>query len=135
MSMATRMMAAMAGLICAGVAFAAPVPPTAPPDPLGRGYLGITVRDGLTIFEIQPNLPASRAGLKSGDRIVRVGSLEPQAFEQVIATVCSYRPGATVEIEVARGSERKIFRITLTARPAEADNPNRGTTFPIFPDD
>ena len=122
-------------LAFAGSAAAAPVPPEPPPDPLARGYLGITVQNGLAIAEVYPGLPASRAGLREGDRIVRVGTLEPQTFEQVVAHICNYRPGTIVELEVARGSERHVVRITLAVRPPEADNPNRNYPVPIFPPD
>lgn len=134
MSRLTLVFSALAVVALAGLTGAAPVPPDPAPDPLGRGYLGVTVpQNGLVIESIQPNLPAARAGLRSGDKFVRVGSLEPHSFEQVIATICAYRPGATVEIEIERGSERKVFRIKLTTRPASADDPNRGG-FPIIPD-
>jgi S1-C subfamily serine protease len=100
----------------------APVPPEAKPDPLARGYMGITVGTGsLTISEVGPKTPADRAGLKAGDAILRVGTLEPQNFEQVIAQVTSYRPGAVVEIEVQRGGDRKTVKVKLACRPQELD--------------
>lgn len=102
----------------------APVPREAAPDPLARGYMGITVRTGaLTIEKVEPGLPAGKAGLRAGDVITRVGTLEPQLFEQVVSHVCSFRPGAVVEIEVRRGSEKKTFRVKLAARPIEIDHP------------
>ena len=86
----------------------APVPPEAHPDPMARGYMGITVGTGsLTIERVEPKLPADKAGLRSGDVLLRVGTLQPQNFDQVIAQITSYRPGAVVEIEVQRGTERK----------------------------
>lgn len=102
----------------------APVPPEPLPDPMARGYMGITVQTGgLSVERVEPNMPAAKAGLKPGDVLVRVGTLEPRAFEQVIAHVCSFRPGAVVEIEVQRGSERKVFRVKLASRPPELDAP------------
>src|SRR3954471_19512551 len=103
-------MLAITAILLGGLTFPAraPVPPEAKPDPLARGYMGITVGTGsLTIDRVEPNLPAHKAGLKAGDAILRVGTLEPQTFEQVIAQITSYRPGAVVEIEVQRGGERK----------------------------
>jgi len=107
----------------------APVPREAAPDPLARGYMGITVGTGtLTISEVMPNLPAAKAGLKSGDLIVRVGTLEPANFDQVIGHITSFRPGAVVEIEVQRGMERKTLKVKLAARPADLDLPR---TYPV----
>ena len=89
---------------------------------MARGYMGITVSTGaLTIESTEPGKPAAKAGLRTGDVIVRVGTLEPRDFEQVIAHICSFRPGALVEVEVQRGSERKTFKVKLTTRPAELD--------------
>ncbi len=103
----------------------APVPPEAPPDPMARGYMGILFGTGtLTIESVMPNLPAQKAGLRGGDVIVRVGTLQPQAFDQVIAHITSFRPGAVVEIEVQRGTERKTFKVKLASRPPELDHPN-----------
>jgi C-terminal processing protease CtpA/Prc len=77
--------------------------------------------ESLSIMSVEPGLPASKAGIQAQDVIVRVGSLEPQSYEQVIAHVCSFRPGAVVEIEVKRGNERKVFKVKLGTRPPELD--------------
>ena len=112
----------------------APVPREAAPDPMARGYMGITVATGsLAISEVSPKTPADRAGLKAGDALVRVGTLEPTNFEQVIAHITSFRPGAVVEIEVQRGTERKTFKVKLASRPPELDLP-RQYPVPIIED-
>jgi S1-C subfamily serine protease len=109
----------------------APVPREAAADPTARGFMGITVTNGtLTISDVYANLPAAKAGLKSGDQIVRVGTLQPTDFDQVVAHVMSFRPGAALEIEVQRGGERKTVKLKLTARPPDAD---RGVPYPVEP--
>lgn len=109
----------------------APVPPEARPDPLARGYMGITVGTGsLTIERVEPKLPAAKAGLQSGDVLVRIGTLQPQTFDQVIAHITSFRPGAVVEIEVQRGNSRKTFKVKLAGRPQELDLPQN---YPVAP--
>lgn len=114
----------------------APVPAPPPPDPLARGYLGITVQaNALAIRSVEPNTPASRAGLRPGDLIVRVGSLQPQAFEQVVAQITGYRPGAVVEIEVARGTEKKVFKVKLAVRDPAIDSGRLPGNPNPFPDD
>jgi S1-C subfamily serine protease len=116
----------------------APVPPEPPPDPMARGYMGITVQTGgLAIERVEPNQPAAKAGLQPGDILVRVGTLEPQTFEQVIGHICSFRPGAIVEIEVKRGTQRKTVKVRLGCRPPELDPPGTipGRPRPIDIDD
>ena len=114
----------------------APVPAEPTPDPMARGYMGITVQTGaLTIESVQPGLPAAKSGLRGGDVLLRVGTLEPREFEQVVSHICSFRPGAVVEIEIQRGSERKIFKVKLASRPVELDLQNRQPNRPIDIDD
>jgi|SRR5579883_303123 len=129
-------MSAITALFLSGLTYTlAPVPPDSPPDPMARGYMGIRFGTGsLTIESVEPHLPAEKAGLKAGDVILRVGTLQPHNFDQVVAHVCSFRPGAIVEIEVQRGSERKTFKIKLGSRPPELDQP-RQTPLPPPIDD
>lgn len=100
----------------------APVPAGPKPDPLGRGYIGVWFQNqSLTIDRVEPNLPGAKAGLRSGDVIVRVNTLQSQSTQQVIEHVCSFRPGAVIEMEVQRGSERKVLHVKLASRPPESD--------------
>jgi S1-C subfamily serine protease len=122
--------AAITAILLGGWTYAkAPVPPEPAQDPTGRGYMGITVGTGsLTIERVEPKTPAARAGLRSGDVLVRVGMLQPQNFDQVIAQVTSFRPGAVIPIEVQRGGDRKTFKLKLASRPQEIDLPQH---FPL----
>lgn len=128
--------AAVAVLLVGLAADAAPVPPAAPPNPNGRGYLGLYfatgVGDSLGIDRLVPGMPAAKAGLRAGDVFVRVNGFRPQGSGDMIEHIKAYRPGATVEVEVLRGAERKTFRVTLTARPPEADFPQ---PVPVIPGD
>jgi S1-C subfamily serine protease len=85
--------------------------------------MGILVlRDSLIVDQVMPGLPADKAGLRSQDVIVRVGTLLPQQFKQVVDHITSFRPGAIVEIEVQRGEERKVFKVKLAVRPPLDEN-------------
>ncbi len=101
----------------------APIPPETPPDPMARGYLGITIGEKVVIERVEAGKPAALAGVRSGDVIVRVGTLHPQTFDEVVAHICSFRPGAIIELEVRRGSELKTFKVKLACRPPELDAP------------
>ncbi len=113
----------------------APVPPSAPPDPMGRGYMGVTIGDGVVVARVEPKTPAEQAGLRTGDVILRVGTLHPESYEQVVSHICSFRPGAVVEVEIQRGSEKKTVKVKLACRPPELDAPSRFPSGPIPIDD
>ncbi|MFP5246333.1 MAG: PDZ domain-containing protein, partial [Thermoanaerobaculia bacterium] len=59
----------------------------------GRRYLGATIEDrnpGLVIKAVHPNSPASKSGLKVGDRLVALNGKSltqatPREFKQLIA--------------------------------------------------
>jgi serine protease Do len=96
--------------------------------------MGIEVQPrSLIIDRVQPGKAAEKAGLRAQDVIVRVGSLHPQAFEQVITHVCSFRPGVVLEIEVLRNNEHKVFQVKLGSRPPELDFPDLEEVVPVIP--
>ena len=113
----------------------APVPPEPQPDPFAKGYLGIWfggtgANTSLAIDRLEPNQAAAKAGLRPGDVIVRVNHLVPLGTNDVIAHVCTFRPGAVIEVEVQRGSERKIVKVKLGTRPLDI-----GRSIPNYPPD
>jgi len=126
-------MFAFAATVLLSVPVLAPVPPQPQPDPFAKGYLGIWFTTSgadasLGIDRIEPGQAAAKAGLRPGDRIVRVNSLHPQATQQVIDHICTFRPGAVIEVEVKRGDEQKTFKVKLGTRP-----PDAGRTYPSYP--
>ncbi|AMV26361.1 serine endoprotease [Gemmata sp. SH-PL17] len=127
--------AAITALLLGGTTYTlAPVPPELRPDPTGRGYLGVTLGEGVVIDRIEPNAPAAKFGLRQADVILRVGTLHPRDYSEAVTHICSFRPGAIVEIEVQRGSERKIFKVKLGLRPAELDYTDRRPGVPVIED-
>lgn len=121
-------------LLGAAVGVAAPVPKgPPPPDPLGKGYIGFYPVDtsSLVIDRVEPNSPASRAGLQPGDTFVQVGTSKPKAFEQLREYVSNFRPGTHIILVVRRRGELKTFDLTLGARPPDADV---GRGYPVLID-
>src|SRR5438067_7875226 len=94
------------------VAVLAPVPADPPPDPLAWGYLGVRVtQQTLRISQVEPGTPAAKAGIQPEDEIVKVGTLRPRGFEEVADHISSFRPGATMKVEVMRNGEKKEFTV------------------------
>ena len=131
-------MSALTASLIGWVAFSpvlAPVPPEPPPDPFAPAAMGIAAdQNTLTITQVYENMPAGKAGLRTGDRLLRVGLLHPQDFGQVVSHVSAFRPGAVVEVEVDRGGQRKVFKMKLVPRPPEFGSPRYEQRIP-FPND
>jgi S1-C subfamily serine protease len=110
-------------ILAAAPATAAPPPRPPMPDPLGRGYLGIYFTDGggLGIQRVEPNTPASRAGLMPGDVFLRVGGVEPKERTHMQQVLVSLRPGSRVLITVRRGDEEKTVLVQLGSRPTDLE--------------
>ncbi len=124
--------AVLALVLTASLGLAAPVPRDRDPDPLGWGYLGVRVTQGdLIVSTVEPNTPAARAGLQPGDVFIKVGTLRPTAFEEVIMHISSFRPGSTLTFEVRRNGEVKAFTVRLGARPSGIEPPPTRNPLPL----
>ena len=113
----------------------APVPPDADAGPDGPRVHGHHGRHRGTDHRERRarNTRPHKAGLRAGDVIVRVGTLEPQNFDQVVAHICSFRPGAVVEIEVQRGDRAEDVQGEARQPPAgtrRAERYPRSNRFP-----
>lgn len=89
----------------------------------------------LYLLKIVPGSPAEKAGLKAGDRIVKIDQTEPLAWEEVLQTVKSYKGEAPLEISVLRGNESHAFRITpeMTSHMNVQGSEERRFTIGIVP--
>jgi aminopeptidase YwaD len=72
--------------------------------------------DGLTIDGARDNSPASKAGLKGGDKIVKLAGKEVKNIQDYMAAMGTMKAGDEYEVVVKRGSEM----LTLTIIPAPA---------------
>jgi len=91
---------------------------------VGRGWLGVTmdplepinaialgVEGGVVVAEVQPDSPAERAGLESGDIIVALGGRMTESIIRLGNAIMLAEPGAETTIEMFRNG----FRINLSA--------------------
>lgn len=89
-----------------------------------EGFLGVSlgVRDdggsGAVVTEVEPNSPASEAGIQEGDIILEVNGQSISGQGALIAVIRDSAPGDEVEITVQRGDERLTLTATLAARPS-----------------
>ncbi len=86
-----------------------------------RVYLGTIPNyadsnNGLLLDGVRDDSPASRAGLKAGDRIVKIGMREVKNVYDYTYALGEMKAGQEYVVEVVRGSEKLILKITPEAR-------------------
>jgi S1-C subfamily serine protease len=103
-----------------------------PPHRVTRGYLGVMMADltqsdarrlglqgGVVITQVQQSQPASLAGIKEGDIIIRYGGQEVTSLDQLRRLVTKTPPGTTVPVEALRldsGRNASLVTTEVTVR-------------------
>ncbi len=102
---------------------------------VARGLLGVQMREvdhdtaqrlglsrplGALVDRVQPASPAERAGLRSGDIIIRFSGHEIEYYTELPFFVGQYRPGASTGVTVLREGEERRFQVTLGSSPTNA---------------
>ncbi len=86
-----------------------------------RVYLGTIPNyadsnDGLLLDGVRDDSPAAKAGLKAGDRIVKLAGREIKNVYDYTYALGEMKAGEEYEIEVLRGTERLKLKLTPAAR-------------------
>jgi serine protease Do len=107
-----------------------------------RGYLGVGIQDvtpdlatalklgdrkGALVGDVDPNGPAARAGLESGDLIVEVNGKPMDDSRELRLLVSSAAPGTQVNLKVLHEGQPRNVTVTLGELPVkEAKESGRG---------
>ncbi len=86
--------------------------------PLAGGSAGVvwaSPRPGFLVEAVQSGSPAAAAGLQAGDRVVRLGSREPQDLDQVRRAL-EVRAGTAIFVEFERDGYRRGTLVSRAAR-------------------
>ncbi len=78
--------------------------------------LGIERPRGAWIELVKPSSPASTAGLREGDVVLRFGGVEIADLNHLINTVSMAPIGQTAEVVVWRDRKEQTFRVTVAER-------------------
>ncbi len=86
-----------------------------------RVYLGTIPNyadsnDGLKLDGVRDDSPAAKAGLKAGDKIVKMAGREVKNVYDYTYALGEMKAGQEYEVEVMRGSERLTLKITPAVR-------------------
>lgn len=95
--------------------------PAAPRTGGFRVYLGTIPNyadsnDGLLIDGVRDDSPAAKAGLKAGDRIVKIGTREVKNVYDYTFALGELKASEEYAIEVIRGKEKLTLKLTPAAR-------------------
>jgi S1-C subfamily serine protease len=71
-------------------------------------------KGGVLVERVFDNTPASKSGLKAGDRIVAVGGQAAEDLQTYLRAVRSLPPGEKVEVFAVRGDRPQKFVVELT---------------------
>ena len=74
---------------------------------------GLPVREGIIVGRVEPNSPASRAGVRAQDIIVRANDTPITSGGDLSRLLRTLSPGATVRLEVVRPSGRQTISLQL----------------------
>ena len=78
-----------------------------------RGYFGVQTDilfsngqgasdQGILITSVIPNSPAAKAGLQSGDVILKIDSKEARSPTEMMKFIADVRPNTKVQVEISR---------------------------------
>jgi Tol biopolymer transport system component len=81
---------------------------------------------GVLLSGVREGGPADRAGLKAGDRIVKMGDITIQNLYDMVFVLRDNRPGDTLDIAVVRGDDTIVLKATLDKRPAAPEGGHGG---------
>ena len=106
-----------------------------------RAYLGVGLQDidrnlaeaykldkpeGSLITQINPGSPAEKAGLKSGDVILKVNNIAISRTVELFSYLNKLSPGQTVEFEILRNDKRQNISAKLTTAPDDTPAKSNG---------
>ncbi len=72
---------------------------------------------GVQLNGVREKSPAAKAGLKTGDIIVKFGDTTVKSVQDYTLALQNYKPGDEVDIVVQRGGQTLTLRAKLAARP------------------
>ncbi|MBI3300491.1 MAG: PDZ domain-containing protein [Deltaproteobacteria bacterium] len=81
-----------------------------------RLQLGVQATSGVVVTDVVGHSPAAQADIRRKDVMTRVWQQTVQEPEEVARRIGAAPPGTRVEVEVLRGSEKRIHDVTLDPR-------------------
>ncbi len=86
-------------------------------------FLRLHVDEGVLITGILQGGPASKAGMRPGDVVIKVAGKPVQSTAQLLDTVAALKPKSTALISIQRGDEAMDLRVLVAQRPRPIKKP------------
>jgi membrane-associated protease RseP (regulator of RpoE activity) len=87
-----------------------------PMDNARRQRSAVPLDRGVLIADVGTDSPAAKAGVVSGDVLLRIDRREIQSLGDVYRALAFFDPGETVELEVFRDGKQQVLEATLGGR-------------------
>ena len=81
--------------------------------------LGLDEQKGALVANVTPGDPADKAGVQTGDVIVKVDDREIEDAGDLTKLIAKYAPGSSIELTVWRKGKEKDLKVTLGERDLE----------------
>jgi serine protease Do len=81
--------------------------------------LGMRKAEGAIVDQLQPESPAAKAGIESGDVITAINGTPVKDSRELARTISMMAPNSSVKLEVLRKGESRSVTVTLAQMPNE----------------
>ena len=89
--------------------------------PLLAKGLALATTNGVILSDVEPDSPADKGGLQSGDLIVTMDGMKVRTLRQVTMEIYRKRKGDVMQMTVLRGKTTLPVAVTVTEEEAEHD--------------
>jgi S1-C subfamily serine protease len=76
-------------------------------------YDKLKVHEGIYVAGFSSSSSAKKAGIQEGDVITAINGTKIKSYSELRAQLSRYNPGNTVEVQVQRGNDVKIYKVEL----------------------
>ncbi len=84
-------------------------------------YYGIQEREGVLVYQVLPESPASTAGIQDGDIVKSFDGKPIHHSRELIDAVSQTKSGRRVPVELLRNGSRQTVQVEIGERPSDAD--------------